>query len=256
MGLCDGLPFFIQYCKSMKKAVIITILCTAFASCIYNPESLNVIPVPQQIDINPIGTFYFDEETQLYIDAPEPDRQVLLDYISTSSIASSIYAESRPAEDIIILKRVDNLPEVSNPEGYYLRIHDSSIVIESTTGAGLFYGLQTLLQLHAQSDEIPVCTIIDEPRFAYRGMMLDVSRHFFDVDFVKKQIDAMAHFKLNHLHLHLTDAAGWRIEIKQYPLLTQQAAWRPQATWKEWWNGDRQYVEEGSAHAYGGYYTQ
>ena len=87
-------------------------------------------------------------------------------------------------------------------------------------------------------------------------MMLDVSRHFFDVDFVKKQIDAMAHFKLNHLHLHLTDAAGWRIEIKQYPLLTQQAAWRPQATWKEWWNGDRQYVEEGSTHAYGGYYTQ
>ena len=81
--------FFIQDCKSMKKAVIITILCTAFASCIYNPESLNVIPVPQQIDINPIGTFYFDEETQLYIDAPEPDRQVLLDYISTSSIASS-----------------------------------------------------------------------------------------------------------------------------------------------------------------------
>ena len=105
--------FFIQDCKSMKKAVIITILCTAFASCIYNPESLNVIPVPQQIDINPIGTFNFDEETQLYIDAPEPDRQVLLDYISTSSIASSIYAESRPAEDIIILKRVDNLPEHS-----------------------------------------------------------------------------------------------------------------------------------------------
>lgn len=215
-----------------------------------------MIPIPQQTEISPYGSFFFTEESQLYLDVPEPDRQVLLDYISTSPISSIIYAEPHPAEDLIHLQLVNELPEVNSPEGYCLNVDFSGITIQSTTGAGLFYGLQTLLQLHAQSDEIPMCTIIDEPRFAYRGMMLDVSRHFFDVDFVKKQIDAMAHFKLNHLHLHLTDAAGWRIEIKQYPLLTRRAAWRPQATWKEWWNGDRLYVEEGSAQAYGGYYTQ
>lgn len=240
----------------MKNHVILAILCTVFVSCTHNPESLSVIPIPQQTEISPFGSFYFTEESPLYLDVPEPDRQVLHDYISTSSIASTIYTEPHPAEDVIMLQQVDELPEVNSPEGYCLDVDNSGITIRSTTGAGLFYGLQTLLQLHAQSDEIPMCTIIDEPRFAYRGIMLDVSRHFFDVDFVKKQIDAMAHFKLNHLHLHLTDAAGWRIEIKQYPLLTQRAAWRPQATWKEWWNGDRRYVEEGSAHAYGGYYTQ
>lgn len=240
----------------MKKTAILAMLCTALVSCIHNPESLSVIPIPQQTEISPYGSFFFTEESQLYLDVPEPDRQVLLDYISTSPISSIIYAEPHPAEDLIHLQLVNELPEVNSPEGYCLNVDFSGITIQSTTGAGLFYGLQTLLQLHAQSDEIPMCTIIDEPRFAYRGMMLDVSRHFFDVDFVKKQIDAMAHFKLNHLHLHLTDAAGWRIEIKQYPLLTRRAAWRPQATWKEWWNSDRLYVEEGSAQAYGGYYTQ
>lgn len=240
----------------MKKTAILAMLCTALVSCIHNPESLSVIPIPQQTEISPYGSFFFTEESQLYLDVPEPDRQVLLDYISTSPISSIIYAEPHPAEDLIHLQLVNELPEINSPEGYRLNVDFSGITIQSTTGAGLFYGLQTLMQLHAQSDEIPKCTIIDEPRFAYRGMMLDVSRHFFDVDFVKKQIDAMAHFKLNHLHLHLTDAAGWRIEIKQYPLLTRRAAWRPQATWKEWWNSDRLYVEEGSAQAYGGYYTQ
>lgn len=240
----------------MRKSAILAMLCTALVSCIHNPESLSVIPIPQQTEISPYGSFFFTEESQLYLDVPEPDRQVLLDYISTSPISSIIYAEPHPAEDLIHLQLVNELPEVNSPEGYCLNVDFSGITIQSTTGAGLFYGLQTLLQLHAQSDEIPMCTIIDEPRFAYRGMMLDVSRHFFDVDFVKKQIDAMAHFKLNHLHLHLTDAAGWRIEIKQYPLLTRRAAWRPQATWEEWWNSDRLYVEEGSAQAYGGYYTQ
>jgi hexosaminidase len=87
-------------------------------------------------------------------------------------------------------------------------------------------------------------------------MMLDVSRHFFDADFIKKQIEAMAYYKLNHLHLHLTDAAGWRIEIKRYPELTRQAAWRTHALWKDWWNGDRHYAIEGEADAHGGYYTQ
>lgn len=98
--------------------------------------------------------------------------------------------------------------------------------------------------------------IEDTPRFAYRGLMLDVSRHFSTKEFIKKQIDALAYYKINRLHLHLTDAAGWRLEIKKYPLLTEFAAWRTDPTWKQWWNGGRKYVRFDAPGAYGGYYTQ
>ena len=136
-----------------------------------------------------------------------------------------------------------------------LSVTPDSIVIRATSGAGLFYGAQTMLQM-ADDKSIPGIAITDWPRFPYRGFMLDVSRHFRDKEFVKKQIDAMARYKLNKLHLHLTDAAGWRIAIDKYPRLTEFAAWREFPTWKEWWNNGRRYTEEGSDGAYGGYYTK
>lgn len=86
--------------------------------------------------------------------------------------------------------------------------------------------------------------------------MLDVSRHFSTKEFIKKQIDALAYYKINRLHLHLTDAAGWRLEIKKYPLLTDFAAWRTDPTWKKWWNGGRKYLRYDEPGASGGYYTQ
>ena len=138
-----------------------------------------------------------------------------------------------------------------------MTITPQKIEIKALSGAGLFYGIQSLLQLEGQyGTQIPALCIKDEPRFPYRGMMLDVSRHFFDKEFVKKQMDILSYYKINRLHLHLTDAAGWRIEIKKYPRLTQFAAWRPQAVWKDWWNGDRKYCEENDPQAKGGYYTQ
>lgn len=239
----------------MKQLPLILLL--LLASCRHNPESLNVIPIPQQIELS-FGTNRLDVATQLHIAAPEPDHTILKQYIASTPLAPTITTSPNPerANRYLKLEIVDILPKVTSPEGYILDIRHEDITISSTTGAGLFYGLQTLLQLYNQSPNIPVGTFTDEPRMAYRGIMLDVSRHFFDVDFIKKQIDAMAHFKLNHLHLHLTDAAGWRLEIKQYPQLTKQAAWRTHATWKEWWNADRHYVEEGSDNAHGGYYTQ
>lgn len=93
-------------------------------------------------------------------------------------------------------------------------------------------------------------------RFAWRGVMFDVSRHFYDAAYIKKHIDVLSDYGINTLHLHLTDAAGWRLEIKQYPRLTQYAAWRSAPDWKTWWNGDRAYREEGSDGAFGGYFTQ
>ncbi len=123
---------------------------------------------------------------------------------------------------------------VLGDEGYILEILTQKITIKANTYHGLFYGIQTLLQVlpyleapqlqitrKAAKISIPTGTIIDYPEYSYRGMMLDVARHFFTVDQVKQLIDYLSVFKINHLHLHLSDDQGWRIEIKSYPLLTQ-----------------------------------
>lgn len=227
--------------------------CTLLVGCTSTPKAVDVIPIPQQISLSN-GDFKLNEQTGLNIEAPEADRIVLKNYLTATPIAH-IATTSNPS-NVINLCIVDSLPDVTSPEGYRMSITKSAINVEATSGAGLFYGLQTLLQLSDETGNIPQGVITDEPRFEYRGMMLDVSRHFFSVDFIKKQIDVMAFYKLNHLHLHLTDAAGWRIEIKQYPELTRQAAWRTHPTWKEWWNAERHYAIEGSPDAHGGYYTQ
>lgn len=139
-------------------------------------------------------------------------------------------------------------------EGYVLNINKEGVSVEANTAAGLYYGLQTLRQHIDDRGRLQAVRIEDAPRFAWRGLMLDVSRHFFDKEFVKKQIVLMARYKLNTLHLHLTDAAGWRIEVPGYPRLTEMGAWRTDSVWKTWWNADRRYstAEKG----YGGYYTE
>ena len=173
-------------------------------------------------------------------------------------------------QEIIYLKGTysfDSEPEIrtkidskaiKDAEAYILKIGAKGIDITAGGEAGVFYALQSLDQMTAggKIKEISCCTINDSPRFKYRGLHVDVSRHFRSPEFLKKQMDAMALFKMNRMHLHLTDAAGWRIRIDAYPRLTEFAAWRPQKTWKEWWYGDRQYAEEGTEGAYGGYYTK
>lgn len=143
-------------------------------------------------------------------------------------------------------------------EDYSLEVNSRGVVIRAGGEAGLFYARQTLAQMTSDGavTEIRCCRIEDSPRYAYRGLHVDVSRHFRSVDFLKKQMDAMAFFKMNRMHLHLTDAAGWRLEIEAYPRLTRFAAWRPEALWKSWWNGGRRYADEGAEGVYGGYYTK
>ncbi|MGN0188417.1 MAG: family 20 glycosylhydrolase [Candidatus Cryptobacteroides sp.] len=145
------------------------------------------------------------------------------------------------------------------PEGYLMTITPKGITIKCRDEAGEFYARQSLRQMSEDGrlEEVECCEIEDSPRFPYRGLHFDVSRHFRSVDFLKKQIDAMAYFKMNKMHLHLTDAAGWRVRIDSYPRLTEYGAWRPQAIWKEWWKtGNRKYADEGTPGAYGGYYTK
>lgn len=124
---------------------------------------------------------------------------------------------------------------VPGSEAYTLTVKRPSAVITGADAAGAFYGIQALMDLMDEhGHRIPAQHIADAPRYGYRGMMLDVSRHPRSAEFILKQIRAMERLNLNRLHLHLTDAAGWRIESTRYPRLNTVASWRPEATWKEW----------------------
>lgn len=147
---------------------------------------------------------------------------------------------------------------LTNPEGYRLTADKGRVEVVGGSEAGLYYGLQTLDQLRDRTDYVPVVTIEDAPRFPWRGMHLDVSRHFFSKDFIKKYIDMLAYHRINTFHWHLTDGIGWRLEIDKYPLLTQKAAWRKVKDAKSPWLGLELSDESrrDSSDTYGGYYTK
>lgn len=150
---------------------------------------------------------------------------------------------------------VSGMPE----ESYRLTIASGNIKIEAGSQSGFFYARKTLQQIveSTGSSRLPEMTVEDAPNFSWRGLHLDVSRYFFDVDHIKKQLDAMARYKMNRFHWHLTDGTGWRLQIPGYPRLTEFGAWRPMHSWKEWWfSEEREYSQEGTPGAYGGYYTE
>lgn len=172
--------------------------------------------------------------------------------------ADNIYSRewtSKNAADAHQVIRFTRLSGASSDEAYRLHINKDTLLISAASANGFKYAWQTINQLKTKSG-IMACDIADEPAYKWRSLMLDVSRHFEPIEFLKKQIDVMSQYKFNRLHLHLTDAAGWRIEIKRYPRLTNFAAWRPERTWKQWGKNGARYVEEGTPGAYGGYYTQ
>ncbi len=146
---------------------------------------------------------------------------------------------------------------IENEEGYALEISKNLITISAKTSKGAFYAIQSLLQLipaktNSKKIAIQCLKIIDQPQFAYRGMHLDVSRHFFTVDFIKKYLDLMAMLKMNTFHWHLTDDQGWRIEIKKYPKLQEIAAFRNETLIGHYSDEPHQF----DGKKYGGFYTQ
>ena len=221
-------------------------------------KAQSVIPVPLKMEQG-TGCFLLSENTKLYINLQGLEVQLLENCLQALPVHLK-KGKKKDTQNILSLLITEKNHQLPSPESYTLSVTPQQILIRATSGAGLFYGLQTLLQLAqpsgAGSYSIASVEIEDTPRFAYRGLMLDVSRHFSTKEFIKKQIDALAYYKINRLHLHLTDAAGWRLEIKKYPLLTEFAAWRTDPTWKQWWNGGRKYVRFDAPGAYGGYYTQ
>ena len=240
----------------MKKLFLVLVGLLLICACAHerNNTTRGLLPIPKSIQQGN-GFFTVTKGTVLCISAPEDDKNAVTKLFGAWE--DMLSATEKPADaDCIAMEICEKVDGISSPEGYAIEVTEDGIKAKATSGAGLFYAAQTLLQLADGGNRIPVCSITDEPQFGYRGMMLDVSRHFFGKEFIKKQVDAIARFKMNRLHLHLTDAAGWRIEIKKYPRLTDFAAWRKPAIWKDWWFGSREYVEKGSEGAYGGYYTQ
>lgn len=221
-------------------------------------KAQSVIPVPLKMEQG-TGSFLLSEKTKLYTNLQGGEAQLLENCLQTLPVHLK-KGKKKDTQNVLSLLITEKSGQLPTPESYTLSVTPERIQIQATSGAGLFYGIQTLLQLSVSSDTgvitVSAVEVQDTPRFAYRGLMLDVSRHFFTKEFVKKQIDVLAYYKINRLHLHLTDAAGWRIEIKKYPLLTEFAAWRTDANWKKWWNGDRKYVRFDEPGASGGYYTQ
>ena len=218
----------------------------------------SVIPVPLKMEQG-TGSFLLSEKTKLYTNLQGGEAELWENYLKALPVQLK-GARMKDRKQMLFLLITPKTPQLPSPESYTLSVTSQRIEIRATSGAGLFYGMQTLLQLmqpaSTGSYSVPSVEIEDTPRFAYRGLMLDVSRHFSTKEFIKKQIDALAYYKINRLHLHLTDAAGWRLEIKKYPLLTDFAAWRTDPTWKKWWNGGRKYLRYDEPGASGGYYTQ
>lgn len=226
--------------------------------------ALQIIPQPENI-IFKEGRFQLDRGVGIIV----PENVTMGKYVEIlqdmiSGIAGySLKTDKRNKNNIQL--SVDTTLVDSSEEGYQLKITSEFVHIIARNEVGVFYGLQTFRQLLTDPQfyneqkkqwSLPALTIKDHPAFPYRGLHLDVSRHFFPKEFVMKCLDLMAEYKLNRFHWHLTDAAGWRIEIKKYPELTERGAWRTQENYMDWWNGDRHYVTRNSAGAYGGFYTQ
>ena len=232
---------------------------TAFATISSAQDAdlnMGIIPAPVSIK-KTNGEFILSRETVLLADSLDNKSVVFLaDYLRDKkmlSIQSKADTNKNVANSIVFTSSgLDSLP----PEGYRLTITPQKITIAGR-GAGLFYGVQTLLQLMpatgAATIKFPCVQIEDYPRFGYRGMMLDVCRHFFSVEFVKKYIDLMAAYKLNTFHWHLTDDQGWRIEIKKYPRLTEIGSQRAQTVIGNYHDRTPQQFDN---TPYGGYYTQ
>ena len=219
--------------KRIKKTLTLVSMAVLLLTACESPKELGVVPYPQYAQTTS-KTVELPSTVTFSTNLAKSDMNDLLAYLPDFAIPMKL-VNKNPFVTIEITDATDN-PIAA--EGYNLTVSKQGVNIQASSAAGAFYGLQTLAQLARNGKELPVTTIKDEPRFPYRGLHLDVSRHFFNTDYVKKQIDLVATYKINRLHWHLTDGAGWRIEIKKYPELAEIGGQLPN-------NGRK-----------GGYYTQ
>ncbi len=242
-----------------QARLLLGVLCVFLATAVkaQQPDpNMGIIPAP--VSVNKIaGNFLLSRETALLADSIDNKAVLFLaDYLQNKTalrIQPKQYS-GQPNSNSLVLTSIgsEGLPA----DGYRLTITPQNITVVGK-GAGLFYGIQTLIQLipmdHPAAISIPCARIEDFPRFKYRGFMLDVSRHFFSVAYIKKYIDLMATYKLNNFHWHLSDDQGWRVEIKKYPKLTEIASRRAETLIGNY--HDRQ-PQQFDSTPYGGFYTQ
>jgi len=232
------------------------------SSAVFAQEDITVIPKPANIEVKE-GVFQFSKDTKIIVsNAPQKEIAIaLMNKFKAATGWQPEFSNKKPKSNYIEFKIDKNL----NREAYQLEVTSKSIVITAKENAGLIYGLETIRQLLPTAIEsknqvanvnwvIPNVSIKDEPRFQWRGLMLDLSRHFFDKSYVIQTIDRLAMLKMNVLHLHLVDDQGWRIEIKKYPKLTEIGAWRVNQE-NVIWNA-RLTVDPNEKGTYGGFLTQ
>ena len=241
-----------------KKLFIILILCFS-VSCTNKPilfTEIQIIPEPNNTK-RYVASFILNSETEIsYSEDFKISAEFLKAYISNGS---NIKLKANSASNKINFKKDGS---IKNAEGYKLEVLENEITISASTDKGAFYAVQSLRQLLPETFEtgnfkhkevsIQGVLIEDSPEFIYRGMHLDVGRHMYSVDFIKKYIDAMAMLKMNTFHWHLTEDQGWRIEIKKYPKLQEIAAYRNETLVGHYSNQPHQF----NGKTYGGYYTQ
>lgn len=217
----------------MKKTILSSIIfVVAFSSSIFASEAnFQVIPLPNQINISKGKGFILNEKTKIVYPAGNEkmskNASFLSDYLFQLTGRKISVSTANAGGNTIVLK-VGKINS-SNPEAYKLTVNKNDITITGSSEAGVFYGIQTLRKatpLDKSNVIYPEVTVSDSPRFGYRGMHLDVARHFFSADFIKRYIDILALHNVNTFHWHLTDDQGWRIEIKKYPKLTQIGSMR------------------------------
>lgn len=250
----------------MKTNTILPILALSvfFFSCIDQQTTLPaIIPQPVKMESGK-GNFTLRPSAEIQYSGGEWAKNEAGFLAEMLRPATGFALETEEGTDGDINLVIDTALKI-NPEGYLLTVDRKKVTLTGCTPAGLSRGLQTIRQLLPPGIEsstvvnglkwtMPCISITDYPRFAWRGMHLDVSRHFFDVDFIKRYIDILAMHKMNIFHWHLVDDQGWRIEIKKYPRLTEIGAWRVDREDKPW--NSRTPQQSGEKATYGGFYTQ
>lgn len=242
----------------MKKVIIAVgaifiMACTGkYDNVLNTAEDYQVIPKPAELTMQ-VGKFVIDGSTSISAaEGLKEEAAFLAESIQQLTQVSPSVTDQKASIALTLNDQIDN------EEGYTLDVTPYQINISGKNAKGVFYGIQSLVQLISLPEEgssitditVPAVSIKDQPRFIYRGMHLDVARHFFDVDFVKKYIDMIAMHKMNTFHWHLTEDQGWRIEIKKYPELTKIGAYR-NGTITGHYPG-----ETNDNERYGGFYTQ
>ncbi|WP_092896750.1 glycoside hydrolase family 20 protein [Algoriphagus aquimarinus] len=216
----------------MRYLILFTTALFLLASCSTpKPVEISIVPYPAQMETGN-GNFNLNSSTQLIVEDQGAFSEEVAFFQSMMTQAIGQNLSEADGKNVIEIRKIE---ASENPESYHLKITPDKVTLEAGDAEGVFYGLITLRQLLPSSmesgevsDEInlPELEIKDQPQYEWRAMHLDVSRHFFSMDYLRRYVDLLSLYKLNKLHLHLTDDQGWRIEIKKYPELTEQGAWR------------------------------